>query len=77
MIIYNLLGGYAPFIDQSRRSLYRRIKRAEYEFHEIYWSHVSEEAKDLISSLLFLDPSERLSASGALKADWIIGKDRQ
>ena len=33
--------------------------------------HVSPRAKDLITSLIKLEPSERLSATEALKHEWI------
>jgi len=36
--------------------------------------HVSPGAKDLITSLIKLDPSERLSATDALNHEWIKQK---
>mmetsp|Transcript_7571 Transcript_7571/g.11555 ORF Transcript_7571/g.11555 Transcript_7571/m.11555 type:complete len:345 (-) Transcript_7571:189-1223(-) len=70
-ILYILLGGYPPFIENNQRDLFRKIRRGEYEFHEEYWGTVSVEAKELISSLLTVDPSSRLNAGQALQNSWI------
>mmetsp|Transcript_15318 Transcript_15318/g.42373 ORF Transcript_15318/g.42373 Transcript_15318/m.42373 type:complete len:346 (-) Transcript_15318:396-1433(-) len=75
VILYILLGGYPPFIESTQRDLFRKIRRGEYEFHEEYWGTVSSEAKDLISSLLTVNPSRRLDAAQALQNPWIKGDD--
>ena len=72
VIIYILLGGYPPFIEQNQRELFRKIRRGQYEFHEEYWGSVSADAKDLISKLLTVDPAKRLSAKEALKHKWMV-----
>jgi len=41
-----------------------------YEFRSPDWDHVSDDAKDFVSSLL-TGPTERLSASQALNHRWI------
>lgn len=69
VIVYILLGGYPPFIEQNQRELFRKIRRGQYQFHEEYWSSVSDEAKNLIRSLLTVKPSERKSATQVLKED--------
>lgn len=75
VILYILLGGYPPFIESTQRDLFRKIRRGEYEFHEEYWGTVSAEAKDLISSLLTVEPRARLDAPAALQNSWIRGDD--
>ena len=75
VIVYILLGGYPPFIEQNQRDLFRKIRKGQYEFHEEYWGQVSEDAKGLISSLLTVSPSRRLSAVDALGNKWIMGDD--
>jgi len=72
VIVYILLGGYPPFIEQNQRELFRKIRKGQYEFHEEYWGAVSDEAKDLISSLLTVQPSKRLSASESLRHKWMV-----
>lgn len=71
VIVYILLGGYPPFIEQNQRELFRKIRKGQYEFHEEYWGQVSDEAKNLISKLLTVSPTQRYDAMGALKNKWI------
>lgn len=75
VILYILLGGYPPFIESTQRDLFRKIRKGEYEFHEEYWGTVSAEAKELISSLLTVDATHRLTASQGLRNSWILGDD--
>jgi len=70
VIIYIVLGGYRPFRGESDE-LMKRIRYGNYKFHPKYWSHVSDDAKNLIRGLLTVDPDKRLSASDALKSTWI------
>jgi len=71
VIVYILLGGYPPFIEQNQRTLFRKIRKGTYEFHEEYWGQVSEDAKDLIRNLLVVDPDNRYTAGDALENKWI------
>jgi serine/threonine protein kinase len=73
VITYILLGGYPPFHDDNQKALFKKIKNAEYEFHDEYWSEVSEEAKDLIRHLLKINPVERYTAEEALNHPWVRG----
>jgi serine/threonine protein kinase len=41
------------------------------EFPEAYWDDISEEAKDIVRSMLHHDPKQRISAKDALKNAWI------
>jgi len=72
VILYILLGGYPPFIENDQRKLFRKIRKGDYEFHDEYWNPVSTEAKNLIASLLTVKPSRRLSAHEALQNPWIM-----
>jgi serine/threonine protein kinase len=71
VIVYILLGGYPPFIEQNQRELFRKIRKGQYEFHEEYWGQVSDEAKNLIRSLLTVDPDKRYDGKKALANKWI------
>jgi serine/threonine protein kinase len=68
--VYIVLGGYRPFRGDSD-TVMKHIRYGEYEFHEKYWSHVSEDAKDLIRRMLTVDPEARISAQDALQSAWI------
>lgn len=43
-----------------------QVKRGKFKFPSPYWDNVSEEAKDLVSSLLTLSPDDRLDAQQCL-----------
>jgi len=76
-IAFILLGGYLPFdtgdssTDPHNNKLYALIKTGKFEFSEEYWKHVSDEAKGLISGLLTVDPSKRLTVEQALDHSWV------
>lgn len=70
VVVYILLGGYAPF-EGPVQELARAICRADYCFHEKYWSDISDAAKEMISCLLQIDPDERYSADDALQCKWM------
>ena len=59
---YTLLVGKPPFETSTLKETYMRIKRNEYRIP----SHVSPEARELISRLLLPDPSQRPPASKVL-----------
>jgi calcium/calmodulin-dependent protein kinase (CaM kinase) II/calcium/calmodulin-dependent protein kinase I len=71
VILYIVLGGYRPFRGNSSEEVMKKIRYGEYEFHEQYWSHVSDEAKELISAMLTVDPDARITATEALQSSWI------
>eukprot|EP00588_Corethron_pennatum_P035640 CAMPEP_0194345608 /NCGR_PEP_ID=MMETSP0171-20130528/104954_1 /TAXON_ID=218684 /ORGANISM="Corethron pennatum, Strain L29A3" /LENGTH=727 /DNA_ID=CAMNT_0039112619 /DNA_START=587 /DNA_END=2770 /DNA_ORIENTATION=- len=73
VILYILLSGYPPFIEENQKQLFRKIKAGSYKFHKEYWRDISLEAKNFISSLLTVNPDERLSATEALQNAWITG----
>jgi calcium/calmodulin-dependent protein kinase I len=71
VIVYILLGGYPPFIEQNQRELFRKIRKGQFEFHEEYWGQVSKDAKNLITALLTVDPTKRLTSDKSLSDEWI------
>jgi calcium/calmodulin-dependent protein kinase I len=76
VIMYVLLGGYEPFYEAHKEEMYRKIMKGDFEFHSDCWGDVSMDAKILISSLLEVDPSKRLSARDALRSKWICTDDK-
>lgn len=73
---YVLLGGYPPF-EGVKTDLATEISRGEFEFHEEYWSDISESAKKMISSLLVVEPQKRVSAGMALSCEWMAAEEEQ
>ena len=74
VIVYILLGGYAPFQARNpddRDELFKVIKKGKLVFHERYWKTISGEAKDLITQMLTMDPDARPDADQLLSHQWI------
>jgi serine/threonine protein kinase len=74
VVIYILLGGYAPF-EGPVQELARAICKADYCFHDKYWSDISASAKEMIDHLLQINPKVRLSAENALQCKWMTIED--
>ncbi|XP_008107761.1 MAP kinase-interacting serine/threonine-protein kinase 1 isoform X2 [Anolis carolinensis] len=88
VILYIMLSGYPPFVGNCgtdcgwdrgevckvcQNKLFESIQEGKYEFPEKDWSHISDDAKDLISKLLVRDAKERLSAAQVLQHPWVQG----
>ena len=71
VVVYILLGGYAPF-EGPVQELAQAICKADYCFHDRYWSEISEAAKSMISNLLLINFTKRLTAEEALQCPWMI-----
>mmetsp|Transcript_8828 Transcript_8828/g.17473 ORF Transcript_8828/g.17473 Transcript_8828/m.17473 type:complete len:479 (-) Transcript_8828:309-1745(-) len=77
VIIYILLCGYPPFHHENQRELFRQIRTANYKFDEEYWGEVSQSAKDLVSKLLVVDRSKRLTIDQLLEHPWLQGEAKE
>jgi serine/threonine protein kinase len=71
VILFLLLGGYLPFDDEDRDKVFDRTRNGQYDFRPRFWSKVSMGAKDLVSQCLTIHPGKRVSATEALKHDWM------
>jgi len=69
-VLYCMLVGYPPFY-QDPPELYTKIVMGEFEFEEEDWVGVSDEAKDLVSKMLVVDPRDRITPGDALKHPWL------
>ena len=68
VMIYKLIIGEFPFKAKDRDSAYEKIKKLEYSFPETII--ISKEAKDLITKILVIEPSKRLSLEQILNHDF-------
>lgn len=76
VILYILLCGFPPFYDEDHIRMFALINKGEYVFPSPHWDGVSEDAIDLIKSLLVVDPTQRYTAGQALEHHWLCeGKD--
>ncbi|XP_052762752.1 calcium/calmodulin-dependent protein kinase type II delta chain-like isoform X3 [Mya arenaria] len=76
VILYILLVGYPPFWDEDQHRLYAQIKVGAYDYPSPEWDTVTPEAKNLINSMLTVNPSKRITAQEALKHPWICQRER-
>eukprot|EP00301_Raphidiophrys_heterophryoidea_P014518 c22941_g1_i1.p1 GENE.c22941_g1_i1~~c22941_g1_i1.p1 ORF type:complete len:439 (-),score=134.01 c22941_g1_i1:296-1612(-) len=72
VILYILLCGYPPFQHQQQTKLFKQILKADYQFHSPWWDNISDQAKDLVSKLLVVDPQKRLTPKEALDHPWML-----
>jgi len=77
VILYTILCGKAPFQSNSRETnaavIMTRIKEGEFSYTAPQWELVSDEAKNLITGLLTVDPNERLTMKNLIKHPWVVG----
>ncbi|XP_074654482.1 kalirin-like isoform X2 [Tubulanus polymorphus] len=71
VVIYVLLSGVSPFLDESVEETCSNILRRDYCFPDEYFDGISQEARDLIASLLIEDLHQRPSAQSCLESQWI------
>lgn len=75
IVIFLLLGGYVPF-DGEEYLLPGIIQKGHYQFHKKFWSEISEPPKELIRSLLKVDPIHRATIEEALDSEWLRRRDK-
>ena len=66
VVLYTMICGYLPFDDDNEKRVHDKILNLTYEFPD----SISEDAKDLVRSIVKLKPSERLSIPEILKHRW-------
>lgn len=71
VILFILLGGYPPFYAKSDAQLFNLIRNGRWDFDDPVWKSVSKTAKNLIASLLVVDPEKRLTAEQTLNHPWM------
>lgn len=71
VVMFILFSGEPPFCGATDEETIRIVKRGRFTFPDEVWSHVSEDAKSLISSMLTLDARRRMTAEQALAHSWL------
>ena len=72
IIIYFLLTGCYPFDGKTLNSIFQAVLKAEFDFSGPEWENVSSECKDLVSKMLLVEPTHRITLVNALKHKWIL-----
>jgi len=68
--MFSLLSGTQPFPVYPENTLRRCISSGSYFFPAHRFKNVSKDAKDLIISMIKVNPNERITAEEALKHKW-------
>ncbi|XP_061569820.1 ribosomal protein S6 kinase alpha-3 isoform X3 [Cololabis saira] len=80
VLLYTMLTGVTPFSngqeDDTPEKILSRIGSGQFSLSGGYWDSVSLEAKDLVSKMLHVDPSQRLTASQVLRHPWVTHRDQ-
>lgn len=72
VIMYILLSGHLPFSGSTDAETFSRVRRVGVSFTAEAWIDVSQEAKDLVKSLLTYSSPARIMTDEALKHNWIV-----
>ncbi|GAV90073.1 Pkinase domain-containing protein/EF_hand_5 domain-containing protein [Cephalotus follicularis] len=71
VILYILLCGVPPFWAETEEGIAHAIIRGHINFEKDPWPKVSEEAKDLVKSMLDPNPYSRMTVQEALEHPWL------
>jgi serine/threonine protein kinase/Ca2+-binding EF-hand superfamily protein len=71
VITYTILVGFPPLDSKDKQLSLRTRKGKYYPLTSEPWKDVSDEAKDLVSKMLTVNPEERPSAAQVLEHPWI------
>jgi len=74
VVIFILLVGYMPFSGSELHQM-EMIRAGKCTFRKESWQRVTKEASEFVGKLLIVDVDKRLSASDALKENWIAKRD--
>ncbi|CAP33887.2 Protein CBG15711 [Caenorhabditis briggsae] len=72
VIMYTLLAGYAPFYHRKQLMMLRIIQQGKYEFRNEQWNNITPDAKNLISQLLQVDVTKRITSKECLTHEWMV-----
>lgn len=74
-LLFTMLAGFPPFYDENLKVMTRKVMKGEYSFSSPNWDKISDNAKDLVSRLLEINPEKRLNIKECLAHPWIWGDD--
>ncbi|XP_023330642.1 triple functional domain protein isoform X4 [Eurytemora carolleeae] len=69
VLLYVLLSGMSPFLDDSQEETRNNILRCDFSFPDD--SCCSSQGRELVSRLLISNPSQRISAPSCLTSSWL------
>jgi len=67
-----MIAGYPPFFGNTADEIKEEVKRGRINFEGEEWARVDPKARNLISSILNVDPAKRLKSSEILNNEWLL-----
>uniref|UniRef100_A0A8C8HUG0 Ribosomal protein S6 kinase n=1 Tax=Oncorhynchus tshawytscha TaxID=74940 RepID=A0A8C8HUG0_ONCTS len=79
ILLYTMLAGFTPFAngpDDTPEEILARIGSGKYALTGGNWDTVSDDAKDIVTKMLHVDPHQRLTAPQVLRHQWIVNQEQ-
>ena len=70
VMLYILLSGKPPFDGACDNEITAKVQIGAYNFNDKIWENVSQEAKNLVKSMMTKDFNKRVSCREALQSPW-------
>jgi serine/threonine protein kinase len=71
VITFSLLSSSLPFYGEDRLTVMKKILRGKFRFSSKRWAGISMEARNLVQSLLTMNPTTRPTGLEALDSPWL------
>ena len=79
VLLFTMLAGETPFAsgpEDSPEDILQRIGKGQYDMNSGNWATVSNLAKDIVSKMLDVNPSRRLTTGQILTHPWITSRNQ-
>lgn len=79
VLLYTMLAGRTPFANSDKdppEKILSRVSAGKLDLTHGNWSHISDQAKDLVKSMLLVDPNLRFTAKQVLDHPWLVNRHR-
>jgi len=77
VVLYTLLVGFPPFWHRKQLMMIRQIMEGKYSFANAEWKDITDTAKQLISSMLVVDPASRLTIPECITHEFFSSRSRR
>ncbi|CCG21199.1 hypothetical protein CORT_0A08140 [Candida orthopsilosis Co 90-125] len=75
--LYTILCGFPPFYDDDANDVTMKILRGDFVFLQPWWDEISDDAKDLITKMLEVNPEKRITIEEIWHHPWVMQGQRQ
>jgi len=75
VVLYAMLSGKLPFSGKTpddMEGLHRAIGKGKVDLNQPHWRGVSDEAKELVRSMLQVEPAKRITSFDLVNHPWVV-----